>query len=250
MSSNAEMRIEPAAEILSATRGWLDPIRTALGPEFLSAYLTGSVLTQGFDRKHSRVNVLVVARTLDVEILDRVRAALPTPGEVAFDPLFLTRTQIEQSLDSFAIEWLEISERHMLLEGADLVSSIEVAPKDLRLQCERELRAKFIQLRQAYLFTPDRAAGLVTVMKASASSFATLFRTLMRLRGETPPANQGRVVERVADLYQLDAESLLGAHLVRYSERRYKSDEIQAVYRKFLAEIQKLVIAIDQLSVQ
>src|SRR5205085_7428630 len=45
MSSNAEMRIEPAAEILSATRGWLDPIRTALGPEFLSAYLTGRVLT-------------------------------------------------------------------------------------------------------------------------------------------------------------------------------------------------------------
>lgn len=251
MSIHAESRIEPNAEILAATRVWLDPVRAALGQEFLAAYLTGSVLTLGFDEKRSQVNVLVVARSLHVDTLDRLRAipksGAKLPKRPAFDPLFLTRSQIEQSLDSFAIEWLEIRERHLLMEGHNVVEDIEVKPTHLRLQCERELRAKFIQLRQAYLFGAD--SDLASILRASASSYATLFRTLLRLKGEAPPANHGLVVERVADLFQLEAQPLLDFHLVRYSNRRYKADEIQAIFRGFLAEIQKLVIAIDQLPI-
>jgi len=76
-----------------------------------------------------------------------------------------------------------------------------------------------------------------------------LFRTLLRLRGEPTPAQPEKVVERVADLYRLDAEGLLGAHLVRYPARRYRAEEIVAIYRRFLAEISRLVIAIDTLRV-
>src|SRR5207344_1821907 len=49
VTTQTELRIEPPAEILAAAREWLQPVREALGAEFLSAYLTGSVLTQGFD---------------------------------------------------------------------------------------------------------------------------------------------------------------------------------------------------------
>lgn len=250
MSTHVDLRIEPPATILDASREWLTPVRQALNAEFLSAYLTGSVLTQGFDAKRSKVNVLIVARVLDGPVLDRVRAAIPVTRKAPhFDPLFLTRSQIERSLDSFAIEWLEIQERHLRLEGDDALTGLEITPTDLRLQCERELRAKHILLRQAYLASGQRSAVLADVLKSSASSFATLFRTLLRLRGETPPGGHGQVLERVADLFTLDASGLLAAHLVRYSGKRYSSDEIAAIYRKFLGEIDRLVIAIDQLRV-
>ena len=250
MATNVELRIEPPAVILDATRAWLAPVRQALGTEFLAAYLTGSVLSQGFDAKHSKVNVLVVARSLEGDTLERLRAAIPvTRNSPHFDPLFLTRTQIERSLDSFAIEWVEILERHLRLEGEDALSGLDVAQTDLRLQCERELRAKHILLRQAYLASAGRPAVLTDVLKSTASSFATLFRTLLRLQGETPPGSHGLVLERVAVLYKLDAGGLLAAHLVRYSGKRYSSDEIAAIYRKFLGELDRLVIAIDQLRV-
>jgi len=248
--SASELRIEPPPPILDAARSWLEPVRGVLGNEFLAAYLTGSVLTQGFDPRHSRVNIVVVARSLETEMLDRLRQAiLVTRKPPHFDPLLLTLRQIETSLDSFPIEWLELRERHLTLEGQDVFENLEVPNTYLRLQCEHELRSKHLRLRQAYLASARRPLLLQEVLRASASSFATLFRTLLRLRGEPSPAVTAKVIERVADLYRLDAEGLLAAHLVRYSARRYKADEIIAIYRKFLAEISRLVIAIDTLRV-
>src|SRR5262249_35604458 len=131
----------------------------------------------------------------------------------------------------------------------DIFQGLEVPRTYLRLQCEHELRGKHIQLRQAFLLSPAKGPELGRVLRASASSFATLFRTLLRLRGETPPAHPSRVIERVAAAFSLDAQGLLSAHLVRYSSRRYKADEMLTLYRRFLVEIERLVIAIDQMQV-
>jgi len=249
MLTHGELRIEPSQELLAAARRWLEPVRAALGPDFLSAYLTGSVLTQGFDLGHSRVNVAVVARALPDAALDAVAKALPAAGKPPrFEPLFLTRSQIEKSLDVFPIEWLEMKERHLLLEGEDVLATVEVPRTWLRHQCEHELRGKHIQLRQVYVLSARAPAELGRVLQASASSFAALFRTLLRLRGETPPAESQRVVERVAEMFGLDAQGLLSAHLVRYTSRRPKPAEILPLYRRFLVEIERLIGAIDRLS--
>lgn len=37
MHTHSELRIEPPAEILDATRNWLAPVRAALGPDFKAA---------------------------------------------------------------------------------------------------------------------------------------------------------------------------------------------------------------------
>jgi hypothetical protein len=248
MPTHGELLIEPAGAMLDAARRWLEPVRESLAHEFLSAYLTGSVLTQGFDPRHSRVNVAIVARALPVERLDAIARALPRPGKtLRFEPLFLTRAQIEQSLDVFPIEWLEMQERHLLLEGEDVLASLEVPRTWLRLQCEHELRGKHIHLRQVYVLHADRPAELARTLHAGASSFAALFRTLLRLRGESPPAESQRVVERVAELFGLDAQGLLSAHLVRFASRRHRRDEILPLYRRFLVEIERLIGAIDRL---
>ena len=250
MKNAGSFRIEPDPETLSASREWLAPVRAAMGPEFLTCYLTGSVLRQGFDPRRSRINLLVVARELPIEKLDDLARAMPAPGKrFRFDPLFLSRSQLEQSLDVFPIEWLEIQEAHLRLEGADVLQTIEVPLTYLRLQCEHELRGKLVQLRQAYLQHAARPGALQDVLHATASGFATLFRTLLRLRGESPPAETPQVVQRVADAYGLRAEGLLGAYLVRQGQRRFRNDELLSVYRNFLGEIERLAQAINELRV-
>ena len=248
MSTSSALRIEPAAEILTAAREWLQPVRSGLGGEFLGAYLTGSVLTQGFDPKHSGVNVLVIARSLDTAVLERLAAVIPAPKKgPRFEPLFMTRSQIEKSLDAFPIEWLDIRERHLLLEGEDVVAGLDVPRTYLRLQCEHELRGKHIQLRQALLLEAKHPQVLARTLAAAASSLATLFRTLLRLEGEAPPAESARVVERVCDVFKLDAGAMLIPHLVRYGGRSPKGDEVAPQYRRFLAELDRLIAAIDEL---
>lgn len=248
MADTSALRIQPAEQVVGVTRSWLQPVREALGPGFVAAYLTGSVLTQGFDPRRSAVNLLVVVRALDAAALDTIAGALPRRRAApAIEPLFVTRGQIEASLDSFPIEWLEIQERHLLLDGADVFENLEVPRTSLRLQCEHELRAKHIQLRQAYLLHHGDGRALAAALKASASGFATLFRTLLRLRNEVPPAETARVVERVADLYGLHAGGLLVAHLHRYATRGHPTAETMEHYRRFMAEVERLVGALDEL---
>lgn len=249
MADTSDRRIEPSSEIVDRARQWLDPVRAALGPDFVAAYLTGSVLTEGFDAKRSHINLLLVARALDGPRLDAVARALPAQRKAPFiEPLFLTRAQIEHSLDSFPIEWIEIQERRLRIDGDDVFGAIEVPRTYLRLQCEHELRGKHIRLRQTYLLHHTDPAVLARALRASASGFATLLRTLLRLRGETPPADAARVIQQVADLYHVDAQHLLAAHLFRYASRRHKSEEVLALYRSFLAEMERLIRALEELS--
>src|SRR5882672_761734 len=244
----APIDVPPA--LLATVRDWLTPVRAALGGEFASATLTGSVLRPGFDPKRSRINVVVVARSLAPEALDRLRLAMPVrrhPPHI--EPLLVTPSEVEQSLDTFPIEWLDIKRRHLVIEGEDVFAALEVRNDCLRLQCEHELRAKHLRLRQAYLASDRRPRLLEDALRASASSFATLFRTLIRLRGESPPAATEQVIDRVAELFRLDGEALRGAHRVRHAVRHHRPEEIVETYRRFLAEISRLVVALDQLPV-
>jgi hypothetical protein len=250
MHTRDDLRIEPAAEILAAARGWLAPLRVALGPDFSAAYLTGSVLSHGFDVRHSHVNILVVARVLDAAALEALARVIPRGSKPAsFDPLFVTESQIRQSLDTFPIEWQEIQERHLLIDGADVFAGLEVPRAELRRQCEHELRSKHLRLRQAFLLQHERADRLTAALRLSASGIAAVLRTLLRLQGEVPPAHTGRVIERVAELFKLDAQVLLAPHTLRYGMRRPKREEIQALYRKFLVELDRLIAAVDGLNV-
>src|SRR5262245_4872112 len=225
MLTESESRIEPSPAVVEAARRWLEPVRQVLGGEFLAAYLTGSVLRHGFDPRRSRVNILIVARAIDTALLDPIARAIPvTRSAPHFDPLFLSRRQIEKSLDVFPIEWIEIRERHLLLAGEDVVAGLDVPRTNLRLQLEHELRSKQIQLRQTMLAAARRPAVLEHTLAGAASSFAALFRSLLRLRGEEPPAEAARVYERVADVFQLDAARLLIPHMLRHSGRGHRAE--------------------------
>src|SRR5262245_31924696 len=134
MVVRAMSRIEPSQEILAASRRWLEPVRQGIGHDFLAAYLTGSVLTQGFHVERSSVNVLVVSRKISGETLEALsQAVIETRKPPHFDPLFLTDRQIRKSVDAFPIEWTEIHESHLLIEGQDVLGDLEVPRTYLRL---------------------------------------------------------------------------------------------------------------------
>ena len=251
MTDTSDHRIEPSPEIVDRARRWLEPVRAALGPEFVAAYLTGSVLTEGFDPKRSHVNLLVVARTLDGPRLDAMARALPAQRkQPLIEPLFLTRTQIEHSLDSFPIEWIEIQERRLRHRGRRRLRRDRGAPH-LPAPAVRARAA-----RQAHPAAPDlpapphrlRGAGARAARLAPAASPRCCARCCGCAARPCPPT-PARVIQRVADLYHLDAQGLLAAHLFRYATRRHKTDEVLALYRGFLAEMERLIGALEELSV-
>ena len=69
--------LEPTPLVLATAQRWLTPVQERLGSDFLSAYITGGALNEGFDPLKRHINVLVVAKELTISRLDQIA------GEVA-----------------------------------------------------------------------------------------------------------------------------------------------------------------------
>lgn len=241
---------EPVPLVLAAAQRWLAPVHGRLGEHFLSAYITGGALSEGFDPLQRHINVLVVTRELPFSQLDLIAQAVPAATKPPhIDPLFMTMHQVQRSLDVFPIEWLDLKDRHWKLEGVDLFDSLEVPQTYLRLQVEQELRGKHLRLAQEYLTGAASPERLHAALSRLASGFHTLFRSLIRLHGEVPPSSLERVVERVAELYALDAQALLGAHRMRSTRKNPGAAVTRDTYKAFLAQVDQLTSAVDALRV-
>lgn len=241
---------EPVPLVLAAAQRWLAPVQARLGEHFLSAYITGGALSEGFDPLQRHVNVLVVTRELPLTQLDLIAQAVPVTAKPPhIDPLFMTMHQVQRSLDVFPIEWLDLKDRHWRLEGVNLFDTLEVPQTYLRLQVEQELRGKHLRLAQEYLTGAAHPERLHAALSRLASGFHTLFRSLIRLHGEVPPSSLDRVVERVAELYDLDAQALLGAHRMRSIRKNPGAEATRDTYKAFLAQVEQLTSAVDALRV-
>ena len=236
--------------MLAAAQRWLAPVQARLGELFLSAYITGGALGEGFDPEKRHVNVLVVVKELPLSELDAIAAVVPHSSKAPhIDPLFMTLQQAQRSLDVFPIEWQDLKERHYRLEGVNLFETIEVPQTYLRLQIEQELRGKHLRLVQEYLTGAAYPERLHAALARLASGFHTIFRSLLRLRGEAPPPSLERVIERVAQLYDLDPFALTGAHRLRAQRKHPGAHETREIFRSFLVQIERLTIAVDTLRV-
>lgn len=243
-------RQEPAHFVLAAAQQWLAPVRERLGDEFLSAYITGGALSVGFDPEQRHVNVLVVTQELTTPKLDGIAAAIPHASKPPHvDPMFMTMQQVQRSLDVFPIEWLDLKERHWRLEGVSLFDTLEVPQTYLRLQIEQELRGKHLRLTQEYLTGAAQPERLHAALARLASGFHALFRALIRLHGEPPPASLERVIARVAEIHDLDASALGAAHRLRALDRHPGAEETRVVFKAFLTQVERLTSAVDGLRV-
>lgn len=176
------------------------------GDRVVSVVLYGSAARGDYREGRSDLNVLVLLRRVDPEVLrlgaKRARAWVEEGNP---PPLLLGEDEWATSVDAFPIEFTDIREAHRVLYGADPFESVEVDRKHLRLQCEHELRGKQVQLRERYLLSAHEPDELGELLVRALPTFLVLFRVVLRLAGEDVPREPERVVESTAALVGFDA---------------------------------------------
>jgi hypothetical protein len=182
------------------------------GDNLVAAVLYGSAADHEFHEGHSDLNVLCLVRHSTGAELTRLQPVCLwwlQKGHPA--PLIFTLQELHDSADVFAIELLDMKQRHVVLFGEDFLNSLDVPMSQHRLQVERELRTSVVRLRQAYLSlrgTRDEIAGLMT---SSASTFATLFRHALIALGQPQSDSSREASDRLAAHLGLD---LAAFHIV------------------------------------
>lgn len=180
------------------------------GAALRSVVLYGSAARGHFQEGVSDLNVLVLLDDASPEVLRRgSRAAQRWVKDGNPPPLLFGAEEWRRSADVFPIEIADIRDAHLVLHGDDPLEGVRIEPRHLRLQCERELKGKQVQLRESYLLLCDQPEPLGKVMTRSLSTFLVLFRTVLRLAGEDPPHDPEETIRRTAARVEFDAAPVL-----------------------------------------
>jgi hypothetical protein len=144
------------------------------------------------------------------------------------------------------MEYADILERNRVLHGAPPFDGISVDRADLRLQLEQQVMGKLLQLRQGALLAGTDAKRQTELVSASLSTMMVLFRAVLRLHGEPPPADNAATATRVGALAGFDAAPFLRAvRHVRGAEKLSSTDAGQ-VLGGYLSAIDRLSRYLDQ----
>jgi hypothetical protein len=227
---------------------FVDRLKSAVGPNLLCALLHGSAASEDFHADFSDVNILCVVHELSLAAMQSLLPALQWWTDLKHSvPLFFTPEELKTAADVFAIEMLDIQQRHRVLYGDDIFTDLHIPMARHRMQLEHELRTKLLFLRQHYLVSSGDDGKVRHLMLDSVSSFIVLFRHTLITLGEKPPHTKNEIVERLAARIQFDPAPF--QKLLQVRERKLKAEalEVQAVFAAYLSGIEKVVRAVDAL---
>jgi hypothetical protein len=241
----------PAA-IAAPLAPWTAALQAAAGPAFVSLYVYGSALTSRYDPRTSDVNLLAVVEDLTLERLASLGGAVRTctrQSKLRVTPLVLTMAQVRGSSDVFPLEFLDFTRRRSLLAGTDVLAAIVVGRGNLRHQCEYELRAKLVGLRQAFLLAGAESGVAHRLLVRSGGGLAAVLRYLLVLHGQEPPEAGEDIAREVGRVFAVDGEALAAPFTARRAERVPDETTARRSFAAHLRALEQLVAAVDALPV-
>ncbi len=218
------------------------------GKDLLSLILYGSGVDGTYIPKKSDLNFLLILTDEGIRDLDRaVEVIKKWRKRRVSTPLLLTKKYLLSALDSFPIELYGIRRNHIVVYGEDFLSELTLEACDIRLQLERELRAKLLHLRQGFLDCGGKERELKHLIGISLKAFVSLFRALLFLRCCTVPVEKREIVRAVARTFMLDEGILDRCFDVAEGTRRMSGRDVQVLFKDYVEQISKLCDIADQM---
>jgi len=230
---------------MEAARAAVEAARAATGERLLSAALYGSAARGEFDVAHSDVNVVFVFTTLGAAELEALRPAHRSwvRHRVA-RPLLLARKSLEDSQDTFPLEYLLLRQWHQTLHGPDLYAGLTVDRACLRSAVERLLRAQELGLAASWVALAGTPGGARHWASQASRAIGASASGLLHLIGEPLPARRADLAERCAERFGVDRDALQ-ALLTRDADRpRVEASRLlesaRLLVERLLAEAERL----------
>ena len=224
---------------------FLETLKKTCGENLLSFVIYGSAAAGDAIPGKSDCNVMLVLKESGNSALKAIAAASKDWLKKGNPPpLIFTREQLATSGDTFPIELADMKEFHKVLHGEDPLASITIAPADLRLAVERELKGKLIQLRGAYLALAGENKALPALMTESLSQVLVLCRAALRLRAAVVPAAKLDCAIELRKHSEFDEDIFRVVHALRRGERK-AGGEAQELFGRYLGSIGKISAAVD-----
>jgi hypothetical protein len=217
------------------------------GDNLKSISLYGSAVGEDFIPKKSNVNLLLVMERIDPPDLKMSLKLIKQGRKKGIIPLLFTIEHIKSSTDTFPVEFLEMKENYVLIYGKDILGELEVNSRNVRHQCEQQLKGGLIRLYQVYLEIGMREKRIRALLINSLTSFIPIFRSLLRLKGKALPVKKRDIISDLEREFTVNGGIFL--KVLEMKEGKKVKDNLEKLFDDYLEEVEKLCIISDRMEV-
>ena len=228
--------------------GLIDDYTGVYGDDLISICLYGSGARGDYIPGRSDLNFLIVLTEEGMTRLDKAfRVVARWRRRRVATPLFMTTEYLATSLDTFPLEFLNIKRHYRVVWGEDPLTGITVGKDQLRLQLEREVKGKLLQLRAAYIASRGWKWNLVALAAQSLTSFVSIFQGILYLRGKEIPHERRESIEAMAAETGLAPEPFTRLLAVKEGRLKLPAREIRRLVVNYMEEVRRLASWIDKM---
>lgn len=237
-------------EIRDSVQAFADRVSAALGDNLQSMTVVGSSLTADFRPGRSDINTVLVLGRQTLGALNAVASlAKPMSRKKMSAPLLMTPSYIERSSDVFGVEFLDFQLTHETILGEDPFVPLTFEKKDVRLQCERELKATLIRLRQGYIAAAANRRLVRDILISTAKGLAPLLRAMLWLKDIDRIGETGSTFSKAAREFSIETDSLETAGAWRHQKTRLSESEMENAFESVYSTVDELAGLVDKLEV-
>jgi hypothetical protein len=236
--------------IRDSIKDFAERLLTALGSNLQSITVVGSSLTDDFKPGQSDINTVLVLDRQNLESLNAVALlAKPMSRKKVSPPLLMTQSYIERSQDVFGVEFLDFQLAHETVMGDDPFISLSFDKKDVRLQCERELKAMLIRLRQGYIASAANKKLVRDILISTAKGLEPLLRAMLWMKDIERTARAEPTLDKAAGEFSIDTSPLASAVKWRHEKIRLNETEMENAFESVYSTVEQLSDIVDKLKV-
>lgn len=233
-----------------SVKDFAEQLVATLGDNLRSVTVVGSSLTEDFRPQDSDINTVVVLSEHKQNSLNAIAAmARPMRKKKLSAPLLMTPSYIERSRDVFGVEFLDFQLTHQTVLGDDPFSALTFDKKDIRLQCERELKAMLIRLRQGYIAAAANRRLVRDILISTAKGLTSLLRAVLWLKDVERPTDSEATFVKAAGEFSTNMDALVTAGKWRHEKVRLSETEMENAFETVYATVDRLAGIVDELEV-
>jgi len=224
----------------------------SLRTQLESIAVTGSCLTEDYIPGISDINSVFVFREISLPVLDTLASMGKRYGKNRIRaPLIMTREYIHRSLDVFPIEFLDIKLIHSTIYGDEMFAQLEIDKSMLRLQCERDLKAKLINLRQGYIACAGKKKSLEQLINDAFPGFFPLFRAMLYMVqiNTLPSIRKADVISDMESTFDMPLDVLKEIVSIRRNKKGGLSlEQVKRIFNEVYRITHEFSLKMDKLS--
>ncbi len=227
----------------------VEEVKQAAGPHRSAIVLFGSASQGCYVPGRSDLNFLVVVNEIDLPLLDRFQSSVAAWSRRRIaTPILVSPSFLAESTDSYPLEILGMMSGYRVLDGIDPFESLTLKKEDVRLQVEREVKAKSLFLRRGYMESCGKHQRLLACLTGALPALDVILRGMLFLNGADWRVGGEGLYARSAAALGSDAETVCAIHATRNGARRPNRAETIRMFDRTLQLLISLARSVERIT--